>query len=170
MLADRIEEQTKINATYLEQIKGKVSLLGALNEKQVMSLLSYMERESFAAGEKIFCQDDLPSSIYIVSSGRVHLTVTTADQGVSSLDYLPGDCFGETAVIGIQPQLGDATALGPVETLVLSKASLMELLEDDVDLFGILMMNIARDVSRRYHHSMSAPHQNVEHHAIAMTH
>ena len=169
MLADRIEEQAKVNATYLEQIKGKVSLLGALNEKQVMNLLSYMDRKTFAAGEKIFSQEDLPSEIHIISSGRVHLTVTRQDDTVSSMDFLPGDCFGETAVIGIQPQMGDAIALGRVETLVLTKSSLMELLEEDIDLFGILMMNIARDVSRRFHYAMLSPNETIER-SVTITH
>ena len=169
MLLDRVEEQAKINATYLEQIKGKVSLLGALNEKQVMSLLSYMERKTFTPGETIFGQEDLPSKIYIISSGRVHLTVKRNDKTVVAVDYLPGDCFGETAVIGIQPQMGEAVALGNVETLILSKSSLMELLEDDVNLFGILMMNIARDISRRYQQSMVSPNSSIDH-AVTMTH
>ena len=169
LVNSRATEQAKINAACLEQIKGKVSLLGALNEGQILTLLSYMEKRVVHAGEKVFNQDDLPSEIFIVSSGRIHSTIARQDGSFTSLDYLPGDCFGETALIGIQPQMGDAVALGEVELLTLSKTALMDLLEDDDTLFGVLMMNIAREVSRRFQHAMLAPNDAIEH-AVSVTH
>lgn len=161
----RLDQRQKLqlalsNAEHLEPIRGRVSLFGALKEHQIMDLLSYMSTKSFTTGEVIFNKGDLPSDIYIVLSGHVDFSVIKSDASLHVMDFKPGDCFGETAVIGIQPQIGEAIAFGNVDTLVLSREGLMAMAECSPKLFSILMMNIARDVSRRVHDVMIAGTSN----------
>ena len=154
MLFNDLCNQAKIDADSLLKVQDRISLLGALDELQVERLYSYMEHKTFAPGDVVFCQGDMPSDIFILYSGQVHLTIFKHDDSVTTMDFYPGDCLGETSVIGIQPQIGDAVATKKTKALVLSKHSLLELLEEDTQLFGILMMNVAREVSRRLHTSL----------------
>ena len=54
-------------------------------------------------------------------------------------------------MIGIQTHSVSTVAVEPTELMVLSRDDLMSIFESDKELFGILMMNIAREASRRLH-------------------
>jgi CRP/FNR family cyclic AMP-dependent transcriptional regulator len=135
-----------------EELISFVSLFGAMSDEQLDYLISRMSRKSCHSGERLFSKGDLPSSIYILVSGRVDFV--TEESGISKIQsvFKTGDCFGETAVIGIQTQLGTAIASGDdVEVLELSREALIDIQANNIRLYGILMMNIAREVSRKYH-------------------
>jgi len=153
MLAQMVQEQRKI--TLSEETISYVSLFGALDREQLERLLGYMTQRHCRSGERIFSRGDLPSDIYVLLQGRVDFVVE--EHGVARLktSYKVGDTFGETAVIGIQTQIGSAIASGDdVELLVLSRDSLLLLHKEDPYLYGVLMMNIAREVSRKLHASV----------------
>lgn len=143
-----IDEEIQLST----EIRELISLIGGLTEAQLTTFLRFLCVRHCNAGERIFLEGDLPSNIYILTCGRVDLVVEK--NGVPAIQnvFKPGDTFGETAVIGIQNQLGTAIASGDdVELLVLSREALINILETDIELYGILMMNIARDVSRKLH-------------------
>lgn len=52
-------------------------------------------------------------------------------------------------MIGIQLHTATAVALEPTELIVLSREALHSIFDDDKELFGLLILNIAREVSRR---------------------
>ena len=60
-----------------------------------------------------------------------------------------GQCFGETSVIGIQPHAATAVTTEDTELIVLSRNALLSLLKTDLELFSILILNIAREACRR---------------------
>ena len=60
-----------------------------------------------------------------------------------------GECFGETSVIGIQPHFSSAVADRTTELIVLERKVLLNIFESDKELFGLLILNIARETSRR---------------------
>lgn len=146
-IKDSIEE------CFDRSLEDKASLLGGLNRQQLRSLFGVMKKDQFQRGDIIFAQGQLPCNIYIVVSGEVQLSVLTASESCVAQKYSVGDCFGESAVIGIQPQIGEARAKSDVSALVLSRQGLLSLMESDAELFAILMMNVAREASRRLHGS-----------------
>lgn len=134
-----------------EQIE-KISLFGALNDEQRNRLLKESTVRHCRFGEQIFCEGDLPSDIYIVLSGRVDLICERDNIHEIKQILKEGECFGETAVIGIQPQAATAVAATrDVSLLVLNSHSLIDIEKHNKELFALLMMNIARDVSRKIH-------------------
>ncbi len=62
-----------------------------------------------------------------------------------------GHCFGETSVIGIQPHAATAISAEDTELIVLSRNALLSLFKIDLELFSILVLNIAREACRRLH-------------------
>jgi CRP-like cAMP-binding protein len=62
-----------------------------------------------------------------------------------------GQCFGETSVIGIQPHAATAISVKDTELIVLSRKALLSLFKINLELFSILILNIAREACRRLH-------------------
>lgn len=132
-------------------ILDKISLFGGLTEDQLHTLFSKLKLVHYRAQDIIFRQGDPPSYIYIVLAGEIRLLFEQADHPLSQTQFLPGACFGETSVVGIQPHSASTLAVVDTDLLVLSKENLMELFDTDKTLFGMLILNIAREASRRLH-------------------
>jgi CRP-like cAMP-binding protein len=69
------------------------------------------------------------------------------------ISFKEGDCFGETSVIGILAHSSNALIVRPTELIVLEPCKLLNIFETDKELFGLLLLNIARETSRRLHQS-----------------
>jgi len=130
---------------------GNIAIFGGLTPKQQSDLLSLMDERIFADGEQIFKKDDVASNIYIVIEGQVALDFEQDDHPLSDILINPGFCFGETSLIGVQPHSASTFAKGTAKTLLLSGTKLFGLYESDIKLFSLLIMNIAREASRRLH-------------------
>ena len=138
---------TDIN--YILEILDKVSLFGGLNETQYHTVFKYFQKINYCSDEIIYREGDSPSYIYIIKSGTVKLIHERNNFTFAMAEYKVGNCFGETSLIGIQPQNSTAKATEDTTLYVLSKESLRKLFKLEKDIFGIFMMNIARESCRR---------------------
>ena len=139
------------DASAVRPILRKISILGGLSDTQVDTVCRVMESGSFTAGERIFEQGACPSYIYVVRSGRIKIVVDIDDEPLELIEYTDGDCFGETSAIGIEPHSATAVAVVDSALVVLSSKALHELYRTDAPLFGMLILNIAREACRRLH-------------------
>ena len=130
-------------------ILNQISILAGLSDKQLHSVFQQLNEVSYGAGEVIFEQGSQPSHIYIVLKGRVKLVVSDGGTSLELIEFVQGDCFGETSVIGIQPHEATAVAAGRTDLLVLSREALLAFYQTDVTLFSVLILNIAREACRR---------------------
>jgi len=135
------------------EILNRIAIFAGLSQKQLYSLFGLLKQVSYKSQEIIFRQGQHPSHIYIVESGSVKLVVYKDDVPLELAMFDKGSCFGESSVIGIQPHA--ATAIASVDTslIVLSRDSLLAIYKSDLELFSILILNIAREISRRLHSS-----------------
>lgn len=132
-------------------ILNSISIFAGLSERQLYTLFSLLSKVTYKTNEVVFKQGDKPSHIYIVKTGRVKLVVWQDDTPLELIEFSQGHCFGEASVIGIQPHKGTAIAVAETELIVLSRNALMSIYDSDKELFGILILNIAREVCRRLH-------------------
>lgn len=132
-------------------ILNKIAIFGALSDKQLYTIFKLLQKVSYSADEVIFGQGSEPSHIYIIRSGEVRMVADTDRGPLELVSFTTGDCFGETAVIGIQPHSASALAVTDTELIVLSRAALLSIFETDKELFGMLILNIAREACRRLH-------------------
>ena len=72
---------------------------------------------------------------------------TLSDRAVKELD--PGECFGEASLMSMQRHSASVIALEDSEVIGISRHSLISLQHEDLALFALLMMNIARELARR---------------------
>lgn len=134
-------------------IINKISIFAGLSEVQLDSLFRLLEKAAYRSGETIFEEGDKPSHIYVVRSGKVKLVVNRDDTPLELVAFAQGDCFGEASVIGIQPHGATAVAVEDAELIVLSRNTLLSLYKTDLELYSILILNIAREACRRLHKS-----------------
>ena len=130
-------------------ILNEISIFAGLSDKQLNTLFRLLEKVHYKVGEKIFEQGGHPSYIYIVQSGGVKLIANARQTPLELIVFQQGHCFGETSVIGIQPHAATAIAVEDTELIVLSRNALLSMFKSDLELFSILILNIAREACRR---------------------
>jgi len=132
-------------------ILNKISILGGLSDAQLYKVFRAMESVAYRAGETIFEPGDVPTHIYIIRSGKVKIVANVAGTPMELMEYVTGQCFGETAAIGILPHSATALVVEDAELLALSAGAVHALHKEDPVLFGLLVLNIAREACRRLH-------------------
>lgn len=130
-------------------VLNRISLFGGLDDTQLYTVFRQLETELVRKGDFIFRQGDAPDHIRIVRSGRVRIVEEVDGTMMELADFGPGDCFGETSVITIHQHSASALALEDCDLLVLPRESMFALHKTDPKLFGLLMLNIAREACRR---------------------
>ena len=137
-----------IRANEIAQIfdtSSKFALFGGLSPEQMHMILAHSEILRVENGDYIFRRGDSPKEIYIILGGRIGFYL----EDMTVKEFTAGLSFAESALIGIQCQVVDAKALEDSELLIISKRKLMQLFEDDSVVFGIFILNIARELARR---------------------
>jgi CRP/FNR family cyclic AMP-dependent transcriptional regulator len=145
--------QKLLNIEQVTSILSKISIFGGLTKKQLRIIFKLLQSVSYKEGERIFEAGDDSTHIYIVRSGEVKIVIDIDIEPLEIFSFTTGNCFGETALIGIQPHSATAVSVTDTELIVLSGEALLSISEHDKTLFGLLMLNIAREACRRLHKS-----------------
>ena len=95
-----------------------VKLLQSLPPEEIAKLIPHMKREEFEAGEVIFKQGEMGSTLYFIVSGEVGI-IRTDERGAEALiaTLADNDTFGEMALLSNRPR--NATAMAQSTTIVL---------------------------------------------------
>jgi ATP-binding cassette subfamily B protein len=103
------------------------TFLSALPARQVAGLVDQLEVCRFAEGETILREGDRGGRMYVLTAGEAKV-VKGPDDAV--LAYLvPGDYFGERALLTDEPRYAGVVALSPAECACLDRVGLDRLLE-----------------------------------------
>lgn len=137
-----------LDSSKIRPILSDISLLGGLTDAQLETVFAELRTLQFKKDDTIFKQNEQPTYIYIVLSGRVKIVSSYKDTTLELFEVGPGQCFGETALIGIQPHSASAIALQDCEIIVISRDALQSIYDQDKELYSMLVLNIARETSR----------------------
>jgi CRP/FNR family cyclic AMP-dependent transcriptional regulator len=119
-----------IAKTAIVELLGRTPLFGSLDEAERHAVAEEMREVNFDPSQVIFARGDAGREIYLVVSGRVRLSVMTAEGRELSFAHAEaGAIFGEIAMLDGGPRSADATAVGKVSALSLSKPALKRLME-----------------------------------------
>lgn len=114
----------------LLEMLARTPLFGALEEADRKAVAQEMREASFDGGQAIFARGDAGREIYLVTGGRVRLSVLTSEGRELSFAHAEqGQIFGEIAVLDGGVRTADATAVTKVGALTLSKGALARLIE-----------------------------------------
>lgn len=133
----------------VKAILSQISIWGGLSDDQQEKIYKRLEVGIFNRGEYIFRKGDQPTHVYIVKNGKIDLLASSQDVIIRKETVKTGGSFGFAALMAMQPHMVTAMAAEDSEIMVLSRQALLELRHEDIDLFALLMMNIAREIARR---------------------
>jgi len=118
---------TDRHAEILELLR-KTPALALLADDMVETLAREAAFARYGAGERIMHQDETHTDLYIIHSGGVLLTATDADGQLHEIARLiPGEIFGETALLSDESNPVTVRATTDSELLVLDHAAVAEL-------------------------------------------
>jgi CRP-like cAMP-binding protein len=123
----------------------KYSLFGGLLEEQIDQILSLMKQEDYNAGDNIIVEGDPNDRIRFILYGRV----AVMKNNVTLIEFKAGDAFGEMEVLDVMPSAATNVAVEPTRVMSISNRALRSLYKTDIKAFSLMLMNLARDLSRR---------------------
>lgn len=124
------------------------STFGALGDEAISFLFGRGRIVSLADGEDLFHPDEAGDSFFVVIQGELAYFRVGGDGEVPIRMVEFGEQLGYVSMIGLFPRVGIGRAHGPAVVLEVSSELFYQLhLEFPFD-FGIVMLNLSRDMAR----------------------
>jgi CRP-like cAMP-binding protein len=142
----RVMDNTGVSAAELRNI----GLFGALSDDVLSVLEGMLSVVVPQNGEVIFREGDEANAMYVVLGGEMEVTKSSRNGVDARVAVLgPGDWFGEMSIVDIQPRSATVRAVAPGRLVRISAADLDALYRHDVRSYAIVVLNLARELSRR---------------------
>ena len=127
-----------------------IGLFGALSDDVLDYLSTLLSVETPPAGATLFREGDDANAMFVVISGEVEVLKKSKRAVEARVAVLgPGDWFGEMSIVDIQPRSATVRALAPSRLLRVTSADLDALYRHDLRSYAIIILNLARELSRR---------------------
>ena len=129
------------------------TLFNDLTDAELTTMAAKIIVERYTAGKTIFKEGEPPKGIYLLKSGKVEISKTTADGWKQTLAILMDKhIFGELSVIeDVKTHGADATALEATEVYCFKTEDFKALEKSDTIMMYKIMKTIARIASRNVH-------------------
>jgi CRP-like cAMP-binding protein len=124
---------------------------------------------AFADGDILFREGEPDDALYVITNGKIRIWSKFGERDQEELALLhKTELLGETCLLETLPHTATAQTVGPTSVLSISGRTFHELYSKMPKQYGILMLNIARDLSRRLRlldnhykrHALEAPLSN----------
>jgi CRP-like cAMP-binding protein len=127
----------------------RVPVFGALRDDSIALLLDHARVAEVAAGDYFFREGDPADGMYVVEAGQAAVEKTWRGQPFELHRLMPGDCFGEMALLDLFPRSASIRAVDDCTAIEITPGALLGLYERDPEQFALVQMNLAREVCRR---------------------
>jgi len=123
----------------------KYALFGGLLEEQINNIIPLMKEEVYNPEDFLIVEGKANDKIFFLLEG--HVAVTRND--IELTHFGEGEAIGEMEVLDVMPAVASIRALSHVKVISISNKALREIYKLDVKTFSLIIMNLARDLSRR---------------------
>jgi len=123
----------------------RYSLFDGLEQDQINSILPLLQQETYEAGDDIISEGSQNYKIYFILEGHV----AAVKNGIILEEIGEGAFFGEMEVLDVMPSAATIKSLAKTKVMVLSINALGEIYESDLNTYSFIIMNLAKDLSRR---------------------
>jgi CRP-like cAMP-binding protein len=103
-----------------------VPLFEGMTDSAIAAVAAIAVETAYSDGQTIVTEGEAGDAFYVVTAGRVRITREGAE--IASLDA--GSFLGEVSLLDGRPRTATATAVGPVETLVIGREAFLRLLDE----------------------------------------
>lgn len=133
-----------------ERFLRSAAVFGGLEGRSLQSVLTRLKVVKLPAGREVFAHGELGRTMYVVYKGEVEIRGTsTSGEEISIVKLGPGECFGEMALVELQPRSATVVSTQPVTLFSLNNLDLYQLFQEDNYAYVIVLQNICRLLSRR---------------------
>ena len=127
----------------------KLPLFGGLPEGSLEAFARRAQTMDVSPGSIVFSEGEPAKALYIVESGRLECVKLRGDHESMLMTLVPGNCFGEVSFVDMQPRGATVRAVEPSSLWVWTYSAIHERYCSDSKCYTLLIMNIAREMSRR---------------------
>jgi CRP/FNR family cyclic AMP-dependent transcriptional regulator len=126
-----------------------VPLFASLDDNAASELRSLLTVENVSSGSRLFHKGDSGDAMFLIESGRVHISIKDEDgKEVTLADLAQGDFFGEMALIDGRNRSADASVVEDARLAILSRRSFLAFVRSNPDV-AIEMLGALTDRLRR---------------------
>lgn len=132
------------------ELLATLPIFGGLSDDELGKVLEVCSERAVAEGEVVLREGEPASACYVIRRGRVEVVANLDGEAPCRLAELDtGDCFGEMALIDVEPRSASVRALEPTELLRLDRGSFLQLQSWSLQTYTLIVLNMAREISRR---------------------
>ena len=125
-------------------------VFGGLEGRSLESVRSMLRPLQLPSGAVIFSDGELGRTMYLLVKGEVEVRGRSAGgRHVPLVRLGPGECFGEMALVELQPRSATVVATRKSVLYSLNNLDLYRLFQNDNYAYVIVLQNICRLLSRR---------------------
>ncbi|MGB8343249.1 MAG: cyclic nucleotide-binding domain-containing protein [Ktedonobacteraceae bacterium] len=141
-----------------EDVLAKVELFSGLNKKELQALARICQERKYEAGTTLVSQGDTGVGLYIITSGKVHITQTLDPDKAEEVlaEEGAGSVLGEMALLDDLPRSASMVAIEDVTALLLPvwefRTALQQHPDIAVKLLSVLSRRLRKAEQRTYHH------------------
>lgn len=127
-----------------------IGLFGALSESVLEHLAATLQVVDVPPGTYLFREGDLGDAMYVVLQGDIEIEKASKNGSEVRVAVLgPSDWFGEMSIIDVQKRSATVMAASPATLIRITPGDLDRLYRSDVKTYALIVLNIAREMSRR---------------------
>lgn len=127
----------------------EMPIFGGVTQATLRFLLGLAQIVSVPKSDFFFHQGDPADSMFVMEDGKLAVLKTCEGHDYLLRSLERGDCFGEMALIDLQPRSASVLALEDSRAIEISSAALYEIYNKDMEQFVLMQMNMGREISRR---------------------
>ena len=137
------------NTSDLFKLLRRMPVFGGLSDSARRFILDRSKMVEVPEGESFFAEGDEAKSLFVLSAGSVVIEKDWQGNSIELRQLESGDCFGEMAIIDLQPRSASVRAKADCHAIEIKRATLHQLFKHNLEQYAIIMMNMGREVSRR---------------------
>ena len=127
-----------------------IGLFGGLDDESLSILARELPTEHVEPGDVVVKEGDQARDMFVVVAGELEVVKDSRAGEVRVAVLGGGDWFGEMAILDVQPRSATVRSLAPTMLVRMSPEHVERLLyRRDIKAYALLIMNIARELSRR---------------------
>ena len=128
---------------------GRLPLFGGLPEDALRAFAEKADVQDVAEGTVLFREGEPARNLFVLESGSLDVVREKGDGEIVLWKIRPGESFGEMSFIDMQPRSATVRATTPSTTWAWPYAAFHDRYSKDAKCYTLLVMNIARELSRR---------------------
>lgn len=127
-----------------------IGFFGALSDEVLAQFSHSLLVRVIDPGTTLFREGDDGREMFVVLQGELEV-LKRSHRGTDARVALlgPGDWVGDMSIVDIQPRSASVRALAPTRLLRVTTADLDNVYRTDLKAYSIVILNIARELSRR---------------------